>query len=114
MFSKNYATPWYWETLTRNFKKLLKKPLNVSLYVFGPGDDPREVPSASKLLTVSVRIARAGADGILYLTDKASQIWDYQKGAVDKMELRERLKSYGGAQGQEVLDLVKRWEKVVQ
>ncbi len=24
MFSKNYATPWYWEMLTRNFKKLFK------------------------------------------------------------------------------------------
>jgi hypothetical protein len=89
-------------------------PLNISLYVFGPGDDPREVPSASELLTVSVRMARAGVDNLLYLTDKASQIWDFQKAAVDKVELRERLKSYGGQPVQEVLDLVTSWEKVVQ
>ena len=49
MFSKNYATPWYWEMLTRAFKKLFKEvPLNISLYVFGPGDDPKEVATPSR------------------------------------------------------------------
>ena len=62
MFSKNYATPWYWEMLTRAFKKLLKKPFYISFYVFGPGDNPNDVPSTQELLTVSVRCARAGAD----------------------------------------------------
>ena len=56
MFSKNYATPWYWEMLTRNFKKLFKDvKLNIALYVIGPGDDPRETPTPSEILTVSVR-----------------------------------------------------------
>lgn len=114
MFSKNYATPWYWEMLSRGFKKLLKKPFYISLYVYGPGDNANEVPSASELLTVSARCARAGVDGILYLTGGASQIWDFQKAAVDKVELRERLKSYGGEPVQEVLDLVTSWEKIVQ
>jgi hypothetical protein len=101
--------------LTRNFKKLFKEvPLNISLYVFGPGDDPKEVPTPSELLTVSVRMARAGVDGLLYLTEKASQITDFQKAAVDKVELRERLTSYGGARGQEFLDRVKSWESIVQ
>jgi len=110
MFSKNYATPWYWEMLSRAFKKLLKKPLYISLYVFGPGDDPKEVPSPAELLTVSVRCERAGVDGILYLADKASQIYDFQKAAVDKVELRQKLRNYGG---HEFLDLVERWEKIV-
>ena len=80
MFSKNYATPWYWEMLTRNFKKLFKDvKLNIALYVIGPGDDPRETPTASELLTVSVRMARAGVDGLLYLTDKAYQMVEFQK-----------------------------------
>ena len=58
--------------LTRNFKKLFKDvKLNIALYVIGPGDDPRETPTPSELLTVSVRMARAGVDGLLYLTDKA-------------------------------------------
>lgn len=114
MFSKNYATPWYWEMLTRGFKKLLKKPFYISFYVFGPGDNPKDVPSASELLTVSVRCARAGANGFLYLTDNASQIQDFQKAAVANAELRERLKSYGGQPVQEVLDLVSSWEKIVQ
>jgi len=113
MFSKNYATPWYWEMLTRNFKKLFKDvKLNIALYVIGPGDDPNETPTASELLTVSVRMARAGADGLLYLTDKAAQMQEFQKKAIAEKDTRERLKSYGGKQGQEVLDLVTSWEKL--
>jgi hypothetical protein len=113
MFSKNYATPWYWEMLTRNFKKLFKDvKLNIALYVIGPGDDPVETPTASELLTVSVRMARAGADGLLYLTDKAAQMQEFQKKAIAEKDTRERLKSYGGKAGQEVLDLVTSWEKL--
>jgi glycosyltransferase involved in cell wall biosynthesis len=114
MFSKSYATPWYWEMLARAFKKLLKKPVYVSLYVFGPGDSAKDVPSASELLTVSVRCARTGIDGILYLASGASQIRDFQKAAVDKVEFRARLESYGGKPVQEVLDLVTSWEKIVE
>jgi glycosyltransferase involved in cell wall biosynthesis len=113
MFSKNYATPWYWEMLARGFKKLLKKPVYISLYVYGPGDNSKDVPAASELLTVSVRCTRAGIDGILYLASGPSQIRDFQKAAVDKVELRERLRSYGDRPVQEVLDLVKRWENTV-
>ncbi len=113
MFSKNYATPWYWEMLVRNFKKLFKDTkLNCALYVIGPGDDPKETPTPSELLTVSVRMARAGADGILYLTDKAAQMQEFQKAAIAQKDTRERLKSYGGKAGQEVLDLVTSWEKL--
>jgi hypothetical protein len=113
MFSKNYATPWYWEMLARGFKKLLKKPFYISFYVFGPGDNPKDVPSASELLTVSVRCARAGADGFLYLTDNARNIQDFQIAAVEKVELRERLRSYGGQPVQEFLDFVSNWERIV-
>ena len=114
MFSKNYATPWYWEMLTRNFKKLFKDvKLNIALYVIGPGDDPAETPTTKELLTVSVRMARAGVDGILYLTDKAAQMVEFQKRAIAEKDTRERLKSYGGKAGQEVLDLVTSWEKIV-
>ncbi len=94
MFSKNYATPWYWEMLTRGFKKLLKKTFYISLYVYGPGDNPKDVPTPAELLTVTVRCARAGADGFLYLTDGTRQMLDFQKAVVEKAQLRERLKSY--------------------
>ncbi len=114
MFSKNYATPWYFEMLTRNFKKLLKKPFYISLYVYGPGDNPKDVPTPAEILTVSVRCARAGADGFLYLTDGASQMLDYQKAVVADTQLRERLRSYGGKPVQEVLDRVASWEKIVK
>ena len=114
MFSKNYATPWYWEMLTRGFKKLLKKPFYISFYVFGPGDKPKDVPTASELLTVSVRCARAGADGFLYLTDGDSQMLDFQKAAFEQTELRQRLRNFGGQPVQEVLDRFASWEKIVR
>lgn len=114
MFSKNYATPWYWEMLTRNFKKLLKKPFYVSFYVYGPGDNPIDVPTSSELLTVAVRSARAGADGFLFLTDGAKEMLDFQKAVVDKVELRQRLRSYGGQPVQDVLDRVASWEESVK
>jgi len=114
MFSKNYATPWYWEMLARGFKRLLKKPVYISLYVSGPGDSAKDVPSVSDLLTVSVRCARAGIDGILYLANGIGEIRDFQKAAVDKVELRKRLQSYGGQNVEEVLSLVKNWEKNVE
>jgi hypothetical protein len=113
MFSKNYATPWYWEMLTRGFKKLLKKPFYVSFYVFGPGDNSKDVPSVSELLTVSARCARAGADGFLYLTEGASQIRGFQKEAFAQTELREKLRSYGGQSVQEFLDYVASWKGIV-
>jgi hypothetical protein len=113
MFSKNYATPWYWEMLVRNFKKLFKDvKLNCALYVIGPGDDPKETATPSELLTVSVRMARAGTDGILYLTENDSLMQNFQKAAIAEKATRERLVSYGGKQGQEVLDLVTSWEKL--
>ena len=114
MFSQNYATPWYFEMLARAFKKLLKKPFYVSLYVYGPGDTPNNVPTTAELLTVSARIARAGADGFLYLTERASQIEGFQKKATEMKELHERLRTYGGQPVQEFLDRVKSWEKITQ
>ena len=38
-------------------------------------------------------MARAGVDNLLYLTEKASQMKDFQKAALDKVELRERLQN---------------------
>jgi hypothetical protein len=72
------------------------------------------VPTAAELLTVSVRCARAGAGGFLYLTDGASQMLDFQKSAVEHVELRQRLRSFGGQPVQEVLDRVASWEKIVK
>lgn len=114
MFSKNYATPWYWEMLARGFKKLLKKPFYISLYVFGPGDNPKDVPTPDEILTVAVRCARAGVDGFLFLVDGANKMLAFQKAAVGNIQLRDRLKSFGGKPVQEILDRVTSWEKIVK
>ena len=86
----------------------------ISLYVFGQGDTTVDVPTVPELLTVSARCARVGIDGIFDLTEKASQLQDFQKAAVEKVELRERLKTYGGQPVQELLQRVASWEKIVK
>jgi len=109
-FSKKYATPWYFETSARAFKNILKKPVYINLYVHGPGDKPNEVPTVKELLTTSVRVARTGVDGIIYLTETAKRMKAFQKAAVKDVKLREELEDYGG---KPVLDLIDKWEKIV-
>ncbi|MCW4003086.1 MAG: hypothetical protein NWE95_04140 [Candidatus Bathyarchaeota archaeon] len=114
MFSKNYATPWYWEMLARAFKKLLKKPFYISFYVYGPGDNPEDVPTPAELLTVSTRCARVGVDGFLYLTDGEKQMLNFQKAALANAELRQRLRTYGGQPVGEFLGWVASWRKSLE
>ena len=114
MLSKSYATPWYWEMLARGFKKLLKKPVYISLYVSCPGDNPKDVPPPAELLTTSIRCARTGIDGILYFAAGADNLLDFQKGVVNNAELRNRLRNYGKKSVQEVLDLVSNWAQIIQ
>jgi hypothetical protein len=100
----------------RNFKKLFKDvKLNCALYVIGPGDDPKETPTPSELLTVSVRMARAGVRRYPILNGQSSTDARIPKSnAIAQKDTRERLVSYGGKAGQEVLDLVTSWEKIVK
>jgi len=109
-FSKSYATPWYFETLARAFKNILKKPVYINLYVHGPGDNPNEVPKTEDLLKTAVRIARTGVDGIIFLTENAERIKAFQKAAVENVKLREELEDYGD---KPFLDLIDKWETII-
>ena len=106
IFSKSYATPWHFETLARSFKKLLKKPVYINIYVYGPGDDPSEVPAVSDILKLSARVCRTGVDGIFYLAANAQRLREFQKAAVQSDKVLKELEEYGG---EEVLNLVNRW-----
>jgi hypothetical protein len=113
MFSKNYATPWYWEMLTRGFKKILKKPFYINLYVYGPGDVPQDVPTPAELLTVSVRCARVeGVSGFVYLSDGEKEMTAFQNAAIANVALREKLRTFGGQAVQEFLDRIVSWEEL--
>jgi hypothetical protein len=114
MFSKNYATPWYWEMLTRGFKKILKKSFYIAFYVYGPGDLPQDVPPPKEILTVTARCARVGGlEGFLYLTDGEQDMVNFQKEALKSVDLRQRLRSYGGKPVEEFLGWVASWQKLV-
>jgi hypothetical protein len=109
MFSKAYPSPWYWEMLARAFKSKLKKPVFTNLYVRGPNDDPNQVPTVDQLLTVAVRIARTGVDGIIFLAENAQRIRDFQKAAAQSEETLAELDGYGG---DEILKLVESWKSL--
>jgi hypothetical protein len=83
--------------------------------VYGPGDTPQDVPTAAELLTVTTRCARAGVDsGFLYLTDGEKEMTDFQKAALEKTELRDRLRTYGGKPVEEFLDWVTSWNQTAK
>lgn len=106
IFSKSYATPWHFETLARAFKKLLKKPVYINIYVYGPGDSPHEVPTVSDILRVSARVCRTGVDGILYLAENAQKLREFQKAAI---QLNRVLEEIDGSGGEEILNLIDKW-----
>lgn len=113
MFSKNYATPWYWEMLARGFRKLLTKPFYINLYVYGPGDMPQDVPTPAEILTVTVRCARVGGvEGFVYLSDGEKEMQSFQKAALENTALRAKLQSFGGEPVQQFLSAVDGWQKI--
>jgi hypothetical protein len=113
MFSKNYATPWYWEMLTRGFKKILKKSFHIAFYVYGPGDNPADVPPPAEVLTVSTRCVRVGGlEGFLYLVDGEKEMSNFQKSVTEKSDLIARLRTFGGQPVQEYLDFIENWKKL--
>jgi len=109
MFSKSYPTPWYWETIARGYKSILKKPIFVNFYVRGPNETWETVAPARQIMTVATRAARTGIDGIIFLAEKADYIREFQKRCVADKEWRKELEGYGG---DEVLDLFNRWESL--
>ncbi|MEM2241680.1 MAG: hypothetical protein QXT06_05930 [Candidatus Bathyarchaeia archaeon] len=109
IFSKSYATAWHFETLARSFKHVLKKPVYINIYVYGPGDKPNEVPTVSELLKVSARVARTGVDGILFLAENAQRLIDFQKAAIQAEETLQEISGYGS---EEFMKLIDRWKKL--
>jgi len=111
MFSKAYPTPWYWETIARGYKSFLKKPMFVNFYVRGPNETWETVAPHRQIMTVAVRAARTGVDGIIFLAEKADYIREFQRKVVADKEWRKELEGYGG---DEVLELFNRWEKMLK
>ncbi len=111
MFSKAYPSPWYWETIARGFKSIVKKPVFVNFYVRGPNETWDTVAPANQIMTFATRVARQGVDGIIFLAEKAEYITEFQKRCVADTKTREFLK---GHDGDEVLELFSRWEKMLK
>jgi len=71
---------------------------------FGDNVTAREHPdriSVSKLwpsqkgMHTCIRTGRTGIDGIIYLSSTVAHMREFQKAAVDRIELRDELKTYG-------------------
>ncbi|MBX5320455.1 MAG: hypothetical protein ACQXXG_00485 [Candidatus Bathyarchaeia archaeon] len=109
IFSKSYATPWHFETLARSLKSVLKKPVYINIYVYGPGDNPKEVPTVSELLKVSARVCRTGVDGVLFLAENAQRLRDFQKAALQAEDVLKEIEDYGA---DEFLKLIDKWRNL--
>jgi hypothetical protein len=53
-----------------------------------------------------------GLAGFLYLTDGELEMVNFQRAVLEKAELRQRLRTYGGQPVQDYLDRVASWEKM--
>ena len=83
----------------------------VNFYVRGPNETWDTVAPAKQIMTVATRVARQGVDGIIFLAEKADYIREFQKRCVADKETREFLKDHNG---DEVLELFNRWEKMLK
>ena len=63
-----------------------------------------------RLLKTACRVARTGVDGIIFLAANAHNHERFPERCVEDRELREFLEGYGG---KPVLDLVDKWESIL-
>ena len=87
--------------LTRNFKTTPKKDQFLhGLYVHGPGDNPKIVPTPAEITHCQVRCARSRSRRIPLFNRRRQPMLDFQKAVVEEFYAAGgRLKSYGGRLG---------------
>ncbi len=80
-----------------------------------PATAPQDVPTPAELLTVTTRCARVGGvDGFVYLSDGEKEMQDFQKAALEKTDLRKKLRTFGGQPVTEFLDWVEGWKNIIK
>lgn len=101
--SQNYLTMYWVDTLTRDFKKLLKKPIYIELSAEVLG----EIETKALLRTMAY-VSSHDVDAILLLVHTANQAKEVCRKAVQDINFRNWLDNFGF---KNMVEIVERWEK---
>ena len=101
--SQNYLTMYWVDTLTRDFKKLLKKPLYIELSAEVLGEI-----EIKALLRTMAYVSSHDVDAILLLVHTANQAKEVCRKAVQDINFRNWLDKFGF---KNMVEIVERWEK---
>ena len=100
----NYVTLYWADTLTRDFVKLLKKPVFIEL----SAEIPREVETRAMLRAVAY-ISRHNVEAILLLVHDAERAKDIARTAVNDSNYRGWLDKFGF---ENMSKIINKWEKI--
>ncbi len=101
--SQNYLTMYWVDTLTRDFRRLLKKPLYVELSAEVLG----EIETKALLRTMAY-VSSRGVDAILLLVHTAKQAEEICRNAVEDSNYRSWLDKFGF---DNMAKIIEKWEK---
>jgi hypothetical protein len=102
--SHNYLTMYWVDTLTRDFKKLLKKPIFIEL----SAEIPREIETKALLRTVAY-VSSHDVEAILLLVHDADRAKELCRTAVNDSNYRGWLDKFGF---ENMNKIIERWEKI--
>jgi hypothetical protein len=102
--AQNYSTMYWVDTLTRDFKKLLKKPLYIELSAEISGE-----AETKSLLRTMAYVSRNGVDAILLLSHTADRLKDICRTAVHDINYRDWLDKF---EFKSMIKIIERWEKI--
>jgi hypothetical protein len=102
--AQNYSTMYWVDTLTRDFKKLLKKPLYIELSAEISGEC-----ETKSLLKTMAYVSRNNVDAILLLSHTADRLKEICRTAVYDVNYREWLNKF---EFENMIKIIERWEKL--
>ncbi|MBT8171644.1 hypothetical protein KJN74_02070, partial [Candidatus Bathyarchaeota archaeon] len=102
--SSSYVTMYWVDTLTRDFVKLLAKPIFIEL----SAEIPRVVETKALLRTIAY-ISRHNIDAILLLVHDAERAKDLCKTAINDKNYRGWLEKFGF---ENMNKIIEKWEKI--
>jgi hypothetical protein len=100
----NYFSQFWFDTLARDFRRLLKGPLYIEL----SAETHSKLETQALFKTIAY-VCRHNVDTIFLLTHTARQIQEICKEVVRDTELRKWLEEHDS---KIVLDIIDRWEKI--
>lgn len=100
----NYLSSFWFDTLARDFRRILKKPI----YIEFSAETKTKLENEALLKTMAY-VSRHDIDAILLLTHTANKIKKICKEVINNVELRKWLEDFGS---KDILDIVERWEKI--